>query len=510
MDINLNIKIKKNITSKLFIITSLVLLAFLIFSLAFQSMFFGDFYLKRKTNNLQNDVTKFKLNYSYNITDNYKLYESMQNFETMNNAKIAILSNVGEIVYLPNPENHLDDTVKSKLNYILKNLIYSGTFSDVLNGKKETVTTLINDNNLDSKNIVCISAISLKEKNDGIIIAYSPFQPIEEASSIIKSFYIYLALFALVVIIVLSIIYTNIISKPLVKINQVALKLSRLDFSETCPIESEDEIGNLAKTLNFLSLNLNNALKDLNSANENLKKDIENEKKLETLRKDFVANVSHELKTPIALIEGYAEGIKDGIVSDNEIDEYLDVIIDESQKMNALVMDMLKLNKLESPNFKLNYTDFSILTLINKCCKNLEHFVAKKNLNINYPTEDFSVVGDEFRINEVITNLLTNAIEHSNDNSSIDIIIEDLNHKIKINIINYGNPIPKEEMKNIWDKFYKIDKSRNRILGGTGLGLAIVKNILVAHKSKFGVETMLNKVCFFFTLDKDNQIKQIV
>lgn len=505
MDINLNIKIKKNITNKLFFITSLVLLVFLIFSLAFQSMFFGDFYLKRKTNNLKEDVVKFKLNYSYNITDDYKLYSSMQSFEAMNNAKIAVLSNVGEIVYLPNPKNQLDDTRKSTLHNILKDLIDNGTFSDVLTGKKETVTTLINDYNLNSKNIVCISAISLKEKNDAIIIAYSPFQPIEEASSIIKSFYIYLALFALVVIIVLSIIYTNIISKPLVKINQVALKLSNLDFSETCPIESEDEIGNLAKTLNFLSLNLNNALKDLNTANSNLKKDIENEKKLEAMRKEFVANVSHELKTPIALIEGYAEGIKDGIVEEGEIDDYLDVIIDESHKMNSLVMDMLELSKLESPNFKLNLTDFSIISLINKCCKNLDHFVAKKNLKINYLKDDFLVVGDEFRINEVITNLLTNAIEHSKDNSSIDIVIDDLKDTVKVNIINYGNSIPKEEMKNIWDKFYKIDKSRNRILGGTGLGLAIVKNILVLHKSRFGVENISDKICFFFTLNKSSK-----
>lgn len=465
-------------------------------------MFFGDFYLKRKTNNLKDDVIKFKISYSYNITDNYKLYSSMQNFEAMNNAKIAILSNVGEIVYLPNPQNQLDDTVKNTLHNILKDLIYNGTFSDVLNGKKETVTTLINDSNLNSKNIVCLSAISLNEKNDGIIIAYSPFQPIEEASAVIKSFYIYLALFALVVIVILSKIYTNIISKPLIKINQVALKLSNLDFSETCPIESEDEIGNLAKTLNFLSLNLNNALNDLNTANENLKKDIENEKKLENIRKDFVANASHELKTPIALIEGYAEGIKDGIVDESEVNDYLDVIIDESHKMNALVMDMLELSKLESPSFKLNLKDFSIINLINKCCKNLEHFVAKKNLNITYLKDDFLVVGDEFRINEVITNLLTNAIEHSKDSSSIYITIDDLEDKIKISIINHGNPIPKEEMKNIWDKFYKIDKSRNRLLGGTGLGLAIVKNILMLHKSRFGVENMSGKVCFFFTLDK--------
>ena len=441
MDINLNIKIKKNITNKLFFITSLVLLVFLIFSLAFQSMFFGDFYLKRKTNNLKEDVVKFKLNYSYNITDDYKLYSSMQSFEAMNNAKIAVLSNVGVIVYLPNPKNQLDDTRKSTLHNILKDLIDNGTFSDVLTGKKETVTTLINDYNLNSKNIVCISAISLKEKNDAIIIAYSPFQPIEEASSIIKSFYIYLALFALVVIIVLSIIYTNIISKPLVKINQVALKLSNLDFSETCPIE----------------------------------------------------------------IEGYAEGIKDGIVEEGEIDDYLDVIIDESHKMNSLVMDMLELSKLESPNFKLNLTDFSIISLINKCCKNLDHFVAKKNLKINYLKDDFLVVGDEFRINEVITNLLTNAIEHSKDNSSIDIVIDDLKDTVKVNIINYGNSIPKEEMKNIWDKFYKIDKSRNRILGGTGLGLAIVKNILVLHKSRFGVENISDKICFFFTLNKSSK-----
>ena len=513
MDINLNIKIKKNITNKLFFITSLVLLVFLIFSLAFQSMFFGDFYLKRKTNNLKEDVVKFKLNYSYNITDDYKLYSSMQSFEAMNNAKIAVLSNVGEIVYLPNPKNQLDDTRKSTLHNILKDLIDNGTFSDVLTGKKETVTTLINDYNLNSKNIVCISAISLKEKNDAIIIAYSPFQPIEEASSIIKSFYIYLALFALVVIIVLSIIYTNIISKPLVKINQVALKLSNLNFSETCPIESEDEIGNLAKTLNFLSKNLSNALDDLKIKNKKLEEDIEKERELEKLRKDFIAGASHELKTPIGIISGYAEGIKDGIVDHKDQGVYLDIIIDEAEKMNKLVMDMLELSKLEAGKIDLHIIDFSLTELTEEVLVKNSVDINKNNLTVvkNYsPTEDLYVQGDDFKIEQVLTNFVTNAIKYSEPNNQIIIDIKPVEEdKIYFSIENTGAHIPDSDINKIWTQFYRGDTSRNRGSRSTGLGLSIVKNLLQAHESEFGVMNTENGVKFYFTLKKSKEIDEV-
>lgn len=452
-------------------------------------------------NTLQRNVSNFKLQYSYNIKDNYQLYKSMQKFESSNNAKIAILSKEGDIIYLPNPKSSIDDSTKIYIRSILNHIIDNGSLKDIMQGKEENITMLLSNPDLDLKNIVSITPISLNLEKDSIIIAFSPFQPIEEASGVIKDFFIYMFIFALIAIAILSIIYANIISKPLTALNKVASKMSNLDFSEKCPINSEDEIGNLAKTLNFLSLNLYNALEELKIANLNLKKDIEKEKLLENMRKDFVANASHELKTPIALIEGYAEGIKDGVVDDYGKEEYLDVIIDEAHKMNSLVMDMLELSKLESPSFKLDIGEFSILDLINGCIRELCSYIELKNITLLCDNKDTMVLGDRFRIEQVITNLLTNAIDHCNPDGIIKVSFDNMESWIKISISNTGTPIPQEEMKNIWDKFYKIDKARTRILGGTGLGLAIVKNILLLHDSNFGVKNLSNnEVCFFFTL----------
>ena len=165
---------------------------------------------------------------------------------------------------------------------------------------------------------------SLNSKNDSIIIAITSFQAIEEASALIKDFYKYIILIVIVIGLILSYVFSNLISKPLVKLNKSAKKMSAMDFSEKCDIEREDEIGNLAKTLNFLSKNLSNALDDLKIKNKKLEEDIEKERELEKLRKDFIAGASHELKTPIGIISGYAEGIKDGIVDHKDQGVYLE------------------------------------------------------------------------------------------------------------------------------------------------------------------------------------------
>jgi two-component system sensor histidine kinase VanS len=281
--------------------------------------------------------------------------------------------------------------------------------------------------------------------------------------------------------------------------------MAKLDFSVRYVSKSDDEIGNLGKTLNFLSDNLNSTLYQLNAANEQLKLDIEKDKQLEKLRKEFIAGVSHELKTPISLIYGYAEGLRDGIPQGVKKAEYLDVILQETEHMGKLVTDMLDLSQLESGKFTWTSAPFAIDSLIRSIVDKLSVQMTEEQISCELipPEDSVMVEGDRMRIEQVLKNLLSNAIRHTPPNGCIQINLTrnmDANDEVTVSIFNEGNPIPEEAISHIWDTFYKIDSSRNRELGGTGIGLSIVKNILSHHGNGFGVSNENGGVCFYFKL----------
>ncbi|WP_055667567.1 ATP-binding protein [Desnuesiella massiliensis] len=498
---------KKTIVKKLFIITSIFLLSLIVGTMLFQSLFFQNFYLNRKMKNLEKDVVSFRLAYSFDISNNYALFNSMQLFEQKNNAKIAIYSDKGEVKFLANPDKQIDPKILKTLNSIYLQIMQDSNYAENIFKSNEILTTVINDKEFTTKNIVCVAPISINSKYDNLIIAISPFQTIEEASSVIREFYVYIFIAAFFIIFILSFIYSNMLSKPLIKLNTTAKKMSNMDFSEKCSVTSEDEIGNLAQTLNFLSDNLHSALTELKISNEKLKDDIEKERKLEKMRKEFIAGVSHELKTPISIIEGYAEGLKDNIVEGEAKDFYIDVIIDETKKMTSLVYDMLDLSQMESGNYKLNKEVLDIMELIKLIVKKHINFVKDKEIDIHIALQEkFLVVGDKLRLEQVITNYLTNAIRYTPQKGFIKIYSIVKNDNIYIYFQNSGSFIPEKDLNNIWDKFYKIDKSRNRDMGGTGLGLAIVKNILTLHNSDFGVRNVEDGVEFYFSLKKCSEV----
>jgi signal transduction histidine kinase len=226
--------------------------------------------------------------------------------------------------------------------------------------------------------------MSLSSKNDSLIFCVSSIQPIKEASEVASEFYIYLFLGLIAVSIILALIYSNFISKPLVTLTRAANRISSMDFSIVCETNRDDEIGSLAKSLNFLSKNLETALLDLQTKNKKLEDDIEKERQLEDMRKDFISNVSHELKTPIGIIEGYAEGLKDGIVSGEDANMYLETIIDESKKMSVLVTNMLELSKLESGTIKPSFEAFNINRLITKILNKHKLDFEENKFNVNF------------------------------------------------------------------------------------------------------------------------------
>lgn len=493
---------KNGITLKLFAVTVIFLFMFISAVIFIQSLFFERFYVTQKTKELKSSVEKFKSNYStYNSNG---IFNAMSDFEDKNNAKIAILENNGMVKLIKQPiVNEQESRSSETMMLAINNWIYSPeNYFDVLSTKKTIVYTL-NHPSVYMDNLVLVSPVVVNDEIKDIVFVLSTLQPVGEATLITRKYYVYVYVAAVFVIAILSLIYSKMISKPLISLNSTAEKISQLDFSAKCQITSNDELGSLGKTLNFLSEKLGLTLNELKAANEKLKGDIEKEKLLEKMRKEFIASVSHELKTPISIIEGYAEGLKDGIPKGDDVAYYLNVIIDESKNMNSLVCDMMDLSQLESGNFRLNMSQFNIFQLITSIYKKYLNSINHKHLKLNVPStmQNIIVYGDPHRIEEVINNLISNAIRHTPPNNTIEITLKLQQDKILVEVDNEGSFIGNEDIDRIWDKFYKVDKSGNKHFGGTGLGLSIVKNILCLHGSNFGVLNTDTGVRFYFTLD---------
>jgi two-component system sensor histidine kinase VanS len=493
---------KNGITLKLFAITVTFLFLFITAVIIIQFLFFQKFYVTQKTKELKSNVEKFKSTYA-NYNSN-SVFNAMSDFEEKNNAKIAILENSGTVKLIKQPVvNDQQSRSSETMVLAINNWISSPeNYFDVLSTKKTIVYTL-NHPSLYTDNLVLVSPVILNDEIQDIVFVLSTLQPVGEATSITRKYYVYVYIAAVILIAILSLIYSKMISKPLISLNSTATRISHLDFSAKCEVTSNDEIGSLGKTLNFLSEKLGVTLNELKTANDQLKGDIEKEKQLEKMTKEFIASVSHELKTPISLIEGYAEGLKDGIPKGDDVAYYLDVIIDESKNMNSLVCDMMDLSQLESGNFKLNITEFNLSELINSVYKKYLNSINDRHLKLKISStmKNIVVYGDPSRIEEVMNNLISNAIRHTPINKIITITIKTEDDKILVELENEGSFIGSEDLDRIWDKFYKVDKSGNKHFGGTGLGLSIVKNILFLHKSDFGVSNTTTGVCFYFTLD---------
>lgn len=488
------IKINNSITKKMFIVCTALFILFTTTILIFQSSFFNKFYIYKKKRDIQNNIEKFKTNYD-KVVESDEFTNVVMNFEENYNVKIAILNSNGQLKFVTKSNNQKVDTQKINIiNQIINEI--SGTINNI-KITKQTVTYITNSNN----DVQYIVSISPDTNRDEVIIFLSSLQPINEATSTIKEFYTYFYAGATFFIFILSFIFSKMITKPLLNINKTALNMAQLDFSQKCDVNSEDEIGSLANSLNVMSENLNNALNSLKVANLKLEGDIEKERQLDKDRKEFVAAVSHELKTPIALIKGYTEGLKDDVFEESDRDYYLDVIIDESDKMGELVSDMLDLSQLEYGKFKLLKEDFYIDELIENTVKKFSNICNEKSIKINLElAKNLKVNADFTRIEQVVKNYLTNAIKHTDSNGSIFIKSTFDNNFAMVEFRNVGENIPDEELNKIWDNFYKVDKSRNRGEGGTGIGLAIVKNIILLHKGRYGVENTEDGVIFNFAL----------
>lgn len=334
-------------------------------------------------------------------------------------------------------------------------------------------------------------------------IMQTPLESIRESAEISNRFFLYIAAAAIGVSSLFIWWFSRRISEPILELTDISKRMTELDFDAKFVSGSDNEVGVLGEHINQLSENLERTISELKTANNELQKDIEQKTQIDEMRKEFLSNVSHELKTPIALIQGYAEGLKECINDDAESrDFYCEVIMDEAGKMNKMVKNLLSLNQLEFGNDVVTMERFDITSLIRNVLNSSQILLEQKGIHLIFKeTEEVYVWADEFKIEEVVTNYISNAIHHCEFDKVIEIKICRMQDLVRVSVFNTGRPIPEEELEKVWIKFYKVDKARTREYGGSGIGLSIVKAIMDSLHRECGVCNYENGVEFWFELD---------
>lgn len=339
--------------------------------------------------------------------------------------------------------------------------------------------------------------------NGNLFLFRSPLESIRQSVAVANRFLAYVGLGSVLISALVIWLVSRKVTEPIMELTQISERMSRLDFDAKYTGNSKTEVALLGRNINELSETLENTISELKSANNELQRDIEKKNKIDEMRKEFLSNVSHELKTPIALIQGYAEGLREGINDDAESREfYCEVIMDEASKMNNMVKKLLTLNQLEFGNDTVTMERFDVTALIKNYLQSVDILCKQKEIKVQMEnTPAIHVWADEFMVEEVFGNYFTNAMNHVAGDKVIDVKLVTEDKKVRISVFNSGQPIPKESLPHIWEKFYKVDKARTRAYGGSGVGLSIVKAIMESMNQEFGAINYDNGVEFWFELE---------
>ncbi len=496
-------KIKYNFKSvrfKLFVTLCIVIAIIVLCLVTINSIVLESFYLYSKTQTVRGVYDKINNYYNLNGT-NSNIEEELQRIAFNNNFDIFIETDQNVMVFSTNRDFY------SILDIITNSRDYNNARNNdnVIYADDDIRIEKINDQ---SNNISYILLSGRLDNGYSLYISI-PAVPIEESVDISNQALIILGFIILIISAFIASYISKKFTSPIVELNDITNKMARLDFSKKYKLaDTDDEINELGKNINTMSDKLESTIKQLRDNNLELEKDIEEKSKIDEMRKQFISDVSHELKTPIALIQGYAEGLVENVNSDDESRKfYAEVILDESNKMDTLVKQLLELMKLEYGKREFNNEDFNIVELINEVIRKCKVMIEEKNIKIEFDSsKQVMVNADDFYIEQVVTNYFTNAIKHAdnvNGEKKISIKIEEKENKVRVSVFNTGNNIPEEHLNKIWGRFYKEDSSRNRNDGGTGIGLALVKAIMNNYKNDYGVINRENGVEFYFDLDHE-------
>lgn len=473
------ISMKISIKLKFFAAICAVAVAFTGILTVLNLFFYDDYYLMQR----QKSLTKFynEFNHSY-AGDLNSIADLLDHSENTDGVRLSIVSSDGTVIY---------DTVMREQLADSNALFSSSGRNDLFYGLSLTQAALrgVDGQTLNDRGSVFVNVQDTSRQEEYLclvgrlnqgteyLIARVPFAYMEENSAFNSIFLMITACLTLVICIFLSFLASQHFTKPLIRISEVANAISELDFSKKYEGRSGDEIGQLGESINRLSEHLKEAIGELQQSNEQLAREVKEKERVDQMRQEFIVNVSHELKTPIALIQGYAEGLREGI-ADNPEDRayYCETIESEAVRMNHLVMQLLNLSKLELGRETPAPAEIELDELLGSVVEKTAVLRADRNLTLTCAPCALSVYTDYGMLEQVVTNYLTNAIRYTPEGGQITVYAaREPDGATTVSVFNEGEGLPENELQMIWEKFYRTDKARSRESGGTGVGLSIVR-----------------------------------
>lgn len=491
----------KSVRVKLFYSLSAVIVCIITLLILMNSIILEAFYVYSKVNKVKEAYDNVNKLYSSHPSD---LYERLKDEAAENGFEILVETQDNIISFASN---------ENIVNIIDENqdiAHFTQSKKDRTNGN---VAIIYGENNLIIKKIStnglnCI-LLSGELDNGYKIYIQVPFASIQESVKISNNLLLIMGVIAIFIAGIVASFISRRFTKPIVQLNNIANKMSKLDFQEKYRLsDTEDEINELGNSINIMSDKLETTINQLRSSNSELERNIEEKSKIDEMRKQFISDVSHELKTPIALIQGYAEGLIENVNVDPESRKYYaEVILDESNKMDRLVKQLLELMKLEYGKRDFSNEKFDICELIREVIRKCNVMIEEKHSKIIFEEkEPIYVYADSFYIDQTFTNYITNAIKHvkeinGTNEIEIKLTINKKKNNVRISVYNTGATIPEEDLDKVWGRFYKVDESRNRQDGGSGIGLSLVKAVMNNYKQAYGVTNKQDGVEFYFDLE---------
>ncbi len=482
------------------------------------SIFLEKYYVLQKKDTMVTDFEIMANASAENMLESEDFDATFDNMCANGNVTILVISDTGVVVRTSAAD-------MSTLRQDMLNTIWDLSNADTIQAGEDYQILSTKDTRLNSEYLVLMGRLSGGE----MILMRTALESIRESAMLSNRLLLMVGLIMIVVSCLVGWLLARRVTKPILQLTDISRKMVDLDFeakyvpgawrkdprlkrfsSITDRLADEDgqeqisgnEIDLLGDHMNRLSETLERTISELKSANVEVTKDIQKKEEIDEMRKEFLSNVSHELKTPLALIQGYAEGLEECINDDPESrDFYCEVIIDEAGKMNRMVQKLLTLNQLEFGNDQVVLERFDITELITGLLNSSRILMEKNEITLEADGLPQTFVwGDEFKMEEVFTNYLSNAINHCEGEKRISVTYAKHDDLLRVSVFNTGKPIPEEDIGQIWDKFYKVDKARTREYGGSGIGLSIVKAIMDGHGQSCGVENKENGVEFWFEL----------
>jgi len=491
----------KSIRSKLLLTFISLIISLVGIGVLINHFFLEPFYVHQKTLILKNSSLEFKLLYK---NKNKNLVSYVDNLEKSHGLSIEVLTNDGEtrysslkahdkekIISLFGPSHRVKPNVSSNgIDHIKEQLKKEPFYVTETSLKSIDLEFLVVASKLDDQNLLLIR---------------TPISAIRESVGIYNYFLIYIGLALLCVGTVIALIMARSFTKPILRLNTMAKEITKLSFSKKWNNKRKDELGQLGRSMNELSGILSRFIKELNVKNESLTNQLEEKVKFEKKRRLFISNVSHELKTPITIIQSYTEGLQIGVNNtEEEKQEYLAIIMDEANKMERMVHDLLKLSKMQNSKVELIIEQVDFICLLNDMIKLYSPQFVEHQISFEFEknSNEIQIMTDRGKVQQILANYLNNALYHVNEQKLIKIKLIEKVDTFVVSIYNSGKQIPENEMEAIWESFYRGDRARNREKGNVGLGLSIVKELSILLNGNVGVKNEESGVVFWLELPK--------